>query len=131
MMAELKVTSAWLRHITNLWTFVLFVAIVVDYVKQNEWEFALGPIAAIYVGVLVVYSAEKEFERWAEYYDGRHPGEIYVFCWTVLISLLIISSFFINTHYKIPSEIVSTYIAVIGIMAFTRKSKSFFSKKHK
>ncbi len=130
-MAELKETSTWLRYIVNTWTLILFGAIVLDFFKHNALEFTLGPIAAIYVGSLVVYSAEKEFERWAEYYAGIHPGEIYVVCWTILIAVLILISFFLDIEYKVPSEIVSTYIAVISIMAFTRKSKSFFTKRHK
>ncbi len=125
----LKGTSTWLRYLVNTWTLVLFTAIVVDFVQKNALEGILGPIAAIYVGVLVIYSAEKEFERWTDYYEGRHPGEIYVICWTILIAFLVAISFFVNKEYKVPSEIVSTYIAVISIMAFTQKSKTFFRKK--
>ena len=126
-----KVTSTWLRYLVNIWTLVLFISIIFDFFEVNLFEHALGPIAAIYVGALVIYSAEKEFERWTEYYDGRHPGEIYVVCWTILMILLILASFFINHEYKIPSEIVSTYIAVIGVMAFTSKSKAFFFQRRK
>ena len=124
-------TSAWLRYLVNLWTIISFGVIVVDFLGDNSFEIVLGPTLAIYVGILVIYSAEKEFERWAEYYEGRHPGEIYVFCWTLLLILLVVSSFFIRTNYKLPSEVVSTYIGVISIMAFTRKSKSFFKRRRK
>jgi hypothetical protein len=124
-------TSTWLRYIVNLWTLILFVLVVLDFLDPGAYAHDLGPVAAVYVGALVIYSAEKEFERWAEYYDGRHPGEIYVFCWTLLIALLVLASLFFNTEYTLPPEIISTYIAVISIMAFTRKSKSFFEKKGK
>ncbi len=92
-------------------------------------ESALGPISAVYVGALVVYSAEKEFERWAEYYNGRHPGEVYVIAWTVLMVFLSIASVTFYKEYKIPSEIISSYIAVLSILAITKKSKSFYREK--
>lgn len=124
-------TSAWLRYLVNTWTLILFIIIIFDFVEHNLYEYLIGPAAAVYVGALVIYSAEKEFERWSDYYEGRHPGEIYVFCWTILIIILILLPLFIKTDYKLPSEVVATYIAVISILAFTNKSKTLFRRKKK
>ncbi len=124
-----KDTSTWLRYIVNIWTFVLFAGVILNMLDIGISESALGPIAALYVGALVVYSAEKEFERWAEYYHGRHPGEIYVILWTILMFSLSLVSFTIHKEYKIPSEIISSYIAVLSILAITKKSKSFYREK--
>lgn len=126
-----KSTSVWLRYLTNLWTLIAFFVIAIDFFTHNGHQSAIGPVLAVYIGTLVVYSAEKEFERWAEYYEGRHPGDIYVICWTILLVFLVLASFIIEPDYKIPPEIISTYIGVISIMAFTRKSKSFFKGRKK
>jgi hypothetical protein len=129
--ARKKDTSAWLRYIVNIWTLFTFAAIIYNFAMRDAFEAALGPVTAIYVGALIIYSAEKEFERWAEYYDGRHPGEIYVIAWTALLLALTIASFSIYKEYLIPSEVISAYIAVLSILAITKKSKSFFVKKRR
>jgi hypothetical protein len=126
-----KSASTWLRYICNLWTIVSLGIVVADFLKSNSLESVLGPTLAIYIGVLVVYSAQKEFERWAEYYKGRHPGELYVIAWTVLIAVLLVASLFVERDYHLPEEVVATYIGVISIMAFTNKSKSFFNRRRK
>ena len=128
-MPKRTTTSTWLRYLVNFWTLVSFAVVITDFFKGNSLEIVLGPTLTVYIGVLVIYSAEKEFERWAEFYEGRHPGEFYVIGWTMLITLLLLASFFWEKSYHLPSEIISTYIGVISIMAFTRKSKSFFNYK--
>ena len=128
-MPKRTTTSTWLRYLVNFWTLVSFAIVITDFFKTNSLEIVLGPTLTVYIGVLVIYSAEKEFERWAEYYEGRHPGELYVIGWTILIALLLLASFFWGKIYHLPAEVVSTYIGVISIMAFTRKSKSFFNYK--
>jgi len=89
----------------------------------------MGPVLAAYVGVLTIYAGTKEFDRWNDYHDGRHPGEIYVVFWTMLIAVLVFLGMYKGHSYKISSEIVATYIAVLGIFALTQKSKELF--KHK
>ena len=130
-MSNKKDTSTWLRYLVNIWTLVFFAVILYNFANSNGFEEILGPVAAIYVGGLVIYSAEKEFERWADYYEGRHPGEIYVVAWTILMVTLITSEFIFKFGTKIPSEVVSSYIAVLSIMAITKKSKSLFISKRK
>ena len=121
-----KDTSTWLRYIVNIWTLVLFAGIGLNFFYDDMLERALGPICAIYIGVLVIYSAEKEFERWSDYYQGRHPGEIYVVAWTFILVLLSLAGLLFHHEYKVPSEVLATYIAVLSILAITKKSKSFY-----
>jgi hypothetical protein len=123
-----KAPALW-RYGVNLWSFVLFTLIIVDFVHNNRFQDIVGPVAAIYTATLAIYSTEKEFERWREFYDGRHPGEIYVFLWTIIIAGILFTDFALGKPYRMPSEIISTYIVVLGILAITKKSKSLHHTK--
>ncbi len=119
------------RFLVNFWTPVLYIIIVLDFLTSNGITDFLGPICAIYIALLSVYTAQKEFERWRDYNIGRHPGEVYVFVWTMLIFILLGLEVFHVRDYKLPSEVFSTYIVVIGILAITRKSKNNYCNKKK
>ncbi len=121
-----KEMGSLLRYVLNFWTIILFVFIVYDFLEVNALEHILGPLSAIYAGLLAIYSAEKEFERWHFIHLRRHPGEVYVIMWTVLIVGLFIGEFVYKPGYTLEPEIISTYIVVLGILAITKKSKSVF-----
>src|SRR5690349_10281 len=112
-----------LRRLVNLWTFILYGVILGDLYFQHTWYEFLGPISAIYVAILALYTAEKEFERWHDYHVGRHPGQIYVFLWTVLVVILFSLELSGYKGYKVPSEVYTSYVVVLGILAITRKSR--------
>ena len=116
---------AW-RWLTNFWTIVSFAIILENFRLSGELGHILGPVLAIYVAVLAIFSTEKEFERWHWYNKSRHLGEIYVVVWSLLVVGLIILTYATGSSYKIESEIFSTYIVVLGILAITRKSKQIF-----
>ena len=86
----------------------------------------MGPIAAIYTAVLSIYVADKEFERWQNHSARRHPGEIYVVLWTIIIISIFILDLLLDKPYVMPTEIISTYIVVLGILAITKKSKDVY-----
>ena len=115
---------------TTFWSVFLFVLIISDFVANNRYTDIVSPVAAIYVIVLSIYSADKEFERWHALYRGRHPGEVYIGLWTILIVGILTADFFLEKSYKIRPEIVATYIVVLGILAITRKSKSLYQEKN-
>ena len=117
------------RVVSDFWTIFAFAVIVEDYRQNGGLEYLVGPVMAIYVVVLAIFSAEKEFERWYMYNVGRHVGEIYVFAWTALIAGLFITTYLTHSDYKMSPEIFSTYIVVLGILAVTRKSKEIFKGK--
>ncbi|HEY4508802.1 MAG TPA: hypothetical protein VJC13_00775 [Candidatus Paceibacterota bacterium] len=118
------------RNLVNFWTLVLYVVTIADFFMKNALVELLGPICAIYIALLAIYTAEKEFERWNDYNIGRHPGEYYVFAWTGLILILLALELVYHESYRLPSEVFSTYIVVLGILAITRKSKSdYYSTK--
>ena len=49
------------RWLVNLWTLLLFALIITDIARGGTLGNLLGPVAAIYVAALAIYSAEKEF----------------------------------------------------------------------
>ncbi len=120
-------TSVW-RHVVNFWTFALYVAIIIDFCFSHKIDLVLGPISAIYIGALALYSAEKEFERWHDYHAGRHPGEIYVIIWTFLVVTLLGLEVVYHSSYRIPDVVFSTYVVVIGILAITKRSKQKYDE---
>jgi hypothetical protein len=128
-MKKSKAQSAFWRYVVIFWTTVLFAVIIKDVMLQGELGNIVGPVAAIYTACLAIYSTEKEFERWEHYPTGRHPGEIYVFMWTLLIIGLFAGQYLGYIKYKIEPEIVSTYIVVLGILAITKKSKIWFTER--
>jgi hypothetical protein len=119
------------RYLVNAWTVFLFVVVVWDFMTNNGLGNVIGAVAAIYTGALAIYSVQKEFERWSEYYAGRHPGEWYVIAWTLLMVLVFSAEIVLRKPYTVPHEIIATYIAVISILAITRKSKTYYYGKRR
>lgn len=122
----------WLwRVIADFWTLFAFAVIIEDFRMHGALEHIIEPVMAIYIVVLAIFSAEKEFERWYSYNIGRHIGEIYVYAWTALIAGIFLATYFLEGDYKMPEEVFSTYLVVLGILAITRKSKDFFKHREK
>lgn len=122
--------SLW-RNLTNFWSIVFFIAIIYDFAKDNLLDDFIGLFATIYIAILAIYAGDKEFERWHDFHQSRHPGEFYVAFWTILILLILILDIVLAKPYKIPGEIISTYIAVLSILALTKKSKSMYLRRKK
>jgi hypothetical protein len=118
------------RYLVNFWTAVTFIAVIYDFIKDNALEEFLGPILAIYISVLALYAGAKEFERWHHIHQSRHPGEYFVLGWTVLVAGLLLADLIFDKPYKLPGEMMSTYITVLGVLAITHKSKSFYKETH-
>jgi hypothetical protein len=119
--------SIW-RHLVNFWTLVMYIAVVADFFLKNALVEFLGPICAIYVALLAVYTTQKEFERWYDKNIGKHPGEIYVIVWTAIIFILVVLEIIYHEVYTLPSEVFSTYLVVMGILAITRRSRANYCR---
>lgn len=129
MFHNLRHNHKFWRYLTNFWAVIVFIVVIYDFFNNNAAEIFLGPIVAIYIAILAIYASDKEFERWYENHEGKHPGEIFVVAWTILILGIIILGILFTKTYKIPSEVISAYIAVLGILAVTKKSKALHDKK--
>lgn len=125
---ETKTGTYW-RWLTNVWTILIFLIIIDDFFSKGGHQNIIGPACAIYVAALAIFSAEKEFERWQFYSVGRHPGEVYVIAWTLLVAGIFLVTFLTHSTYIMSPEIVSTYVAVLAILAVTKKSKQAFKEK--
>jgi hypothetical protein len=105
------------------------MAIGWDFYKNNGFASFTTPLLVLYIAVLAIYAGNKEFERWCRVHKSAHPGEVFVIAWTILIILIFILTVILGKPYKISGEIISAYIAVLSILAITRRSKSLYRKK--
>jgi len=123
--------DAYWRYITNFWCLVSYGAIIYDFVYNHKLGDLLPSILVIYVALLTIFAGVKEFERWFDTRTDRHPGEIFVIGWTIIIFGLFVAKIAFNKMTPIPSEVLSTYIAVLSIMAITQKSKNLKASRRK
>jgi hypothetical protein len=100
---------------------MIFVAF--DFFSFHRYENLTTPFAAIYAGILTLYAGTKEFDRWYDLHDERHPGEFFVAGWTALIFILLGLVAFSGQPYVLPPEVIASYIMVLSIFALTQKSK--------
>lgn len=126
MFYNLRNNGKFWRYLTNFWAVIIYIVVVFDFIKNNAFGEILGPLAAIYIAILAIYVGDKEFERWHHLHQNRHPGELFVIMWSILIFIIMITDFILSKSYKMPSEVISVYIAVLGILAITKKSKSLY-----
>jgi hypothetical protein len=111
------------RILCALWTVVFMAFIAADFFSFHRYENLTTPFAAVYAGILTLYAGTKEFDRWYDLHDERHPGEFFVFGWTLLIFILFIFMAFSGQTYVLPPEVIASYIMVLSIFALTQKSK--------
>ncbi len=127
-MAIFQDEKIW-RILTNVWTIVFVGFLIVNFFLMNRLEYLVLPFSVVYVGVLGLYTGTKEFNRWYEMHDGRHPGELFVILWTTVIFFLFVASFFLGQDYKLSSEVIADYIMVLSVFALTQNSKRLYKKK--
>ncbi len=119
------------RILTNFWTIIFIAFLIFDFFWLNRYEYLTVPFSVIYIGVLGLYASTKEFDRWYEMHEGRHPGELFVILWTVVIFGFLGISFFSSGGYKVSSEVLADYIMVLSVFALTQKSKRLHERKKK
>jgi hypothetical protein len=124
----IKSPSFW-RYVVNIWSLLLFAVVICDFIYNNMFIDIVGPLAAIYTAALAIYSTEKEFKRWRDYYTDAHPGELYVIVWTLIVGSILILDATLSKPYRMPQEVISAYIVVLGILAVTKNSKFLYKKK--
>jgi len=123
------------RYLINFWSIFFFIIIVLDFISKNAYNDILNVLATVYISVLAIYVSNKEFERWYDKHNGKHPGEIFVVIWSILVFCLFVLDFAFKADYRMPGSVVSSYIAVLTILVVTRKSKEIYQTqcqlKHK
>ena len=118
------------RKLLAFWTLVSISIIIADFFADGAFAASLIPVLIIYVAVLSAFSAEKEFRRWHDYHSSRHPGELYVILWTILLVGIFVADIVLDKPYQIPDAVISTYIVTLGILAITRTSRAIHSEEN-
>lgn len=119
------------RYLINFWSIFFFVFIIYDFFTKNTCVDFLNILATVYISALAIYVSNKEFERWYDRHHGQHPGEVFVIFWSVIVFSLLVLDFIFKSEYQIPGAVISSYIAVLTILAVTRKSKQLYQAKHR
>jgi hypothetical protein len=118
------------RALTDIWTVTFMIFVGVNFVSHGRYEFMMAPMSVIYIGILGLYVGTKEFDRWYEEHEGRHPGELFVIAWTMVIFGLMLFAAW-RPEYHLSSEAIATYIMVLSVFALTQKSKTLYKRKHR
>jgi len=124
-----KISDVWLRRLVNLWSFVFLVTVIIDLLYCNAYKEVLSGISTVYIGVLILYGSNKEFNRWQNHHKTSHKGEIFIIFWTILIGVLIGFDIFLGSKYKVPESVITTYISVLTVLVITERSKEMHSVK--
>lgn len=120
------------RFLCTLWTVIFMVFVIVNFFSSDRYESLILPLSAVYAGALTLYASTKEFDRWYDIHDSRHPGELFIVAWTALILFLSAAVFFSNNkNYVLAPEIVADYIMVLSVFAITQKSKQLYRARRK
>ncbi len=117
------------RVLSNFWTIIFMVFLVLNFLFHGQFDFLTAPFSVIYTGILTLYAGTKEFDRWYDVHESRHPGELFIIAWTVVIFSLVFLSVILPDGYKVSSETVAVYIMVLSIFALTQKSKQLHKRK--
>jgi uncharacterized BrkB/YihY/UPF0761 family membrane protein len=104
--------------------------VVANFFMMDRFENLSASLSVIYAGMLTIYAGTKEFDRWYDFHDGRHPGELFVIGWTMLLFVLFGATFFFPKTYHVASETIANYILVLTIFALTQKSKQMHRAKN-
>ncbi len=117
------------RVLTNFWTYLFIIFIIINFFDRDALDFLIAPFSVVYIGILGLYVGTKEFDRWYDMHESRHPGELFVFMWTVVVFGLLILSAVLQNGYRVSSEGIAVYIMVLSVFALTQKSKRLHERK--
>ena len=106
------------------------VVVISDFFSSGKYTYLLPSFSIIYGAILSIFVGTKEFGRWYDnYHPKRHPGEIFVIVWSILLLAMLIFSWLGPIHYRISSDIISVYIMVLTVFAITQGSKRLYKNK--
>jgi len=121
------------KTLLNAWTLIIILTLALDFFSRNLYNEASGITSTIYIAILGIYVADKEFERWTDKgrFISKYFGEIFIAIWTVLMIFFLIISLISQQEYHLTNAMVGTYISVLGIFAITQRSKNAYQQSDK
>jgi len=111
------------RMLSDFWSFLVLAFVVLNFATKSHYDYLIVPLCILYTGILTLYVGTKEFDRWYENHRERHPGEWFVILWTVVVVGLVVASIILGPEYRVGSDVMAVYIAVLSIFIITQKSK--------
>ena len=128
---NLDFTERFWKILVNVWTLASMAFFAVDFLNYGKYDSIAGAVGATYIAILGLYAGTKEYDRWKGNHFSKYMGEYFVVFWTILLigflAIIVLSSN--NPAYRLPAEIITIYISVLGIFAITQKSKSWHKKE--
>jgi len=125
-----KNSRFWWR-LVSFWTVAVYAAVIFNFYRNGLYDKELDALLVIYIAMLAIYASDKEFERWHDHHSGRHPGEVFVFFWTILIMAIGACQFIFNKPGGLTSDVVAAYIAVLSVLAVTRRSRAIYYQRRR
>lgn len=113
------------RVLANFWGILTAVFFILHFFKIADLGQAVKNLAIIYVSILSIFIAVKEYTRWKmDKFSSRHNGELFVVAWTLLIIIFIILSGFYPNKFSMTNEFTATYLSILGVYAISHQSKN-------
>jgi hypothetical protein len=117
------INNPW-KWLVDFWGYLTIIIFMVDFFLQDYWRVQSTGIAIIYTAILLIYTSNKEFQRWQKNnFLSRFHGEIFIALWTVVMFLFTIMTSILPQNFQMEPIFYTTYITVLGIFAVTLNSK--------
>ncbi|MDP2946024.1 MAG: hypothetical protein Q8N61_01040 [bacterium] len=126
-----------LFSICSIVTIAVMGLTVVDFFSRGS--FIPANINFFYLAVLLVYSLHKELLRWLGEKRNKREGEIFVYFWVILTTVLYVVNFFSHDYYSFSKEgyeiatlrdVSILTVEVLGVFFFTRLLKLLEVLRH-
>lgn len=83
-------------------TVVVMVMMVLEFFSRGS--FPATQVALFYLGVLILYSLHKEVLRWLGKSRMERQGEMFVYAWIILTTVLLVINFLTRNYYITSPE---------------------------
>ena len=126
-----------LFFVCSIVTVAVMSLTVVDFFSRGS--FVPANINFFYLAVLLIYSLHKELLRWVGEKKGKREGEIFVYLWVILTTILYVVNFFSHDYYSFSREgyklgtlrdVSILAVEVLGVFFFTRLLKLLEVLRH-
>jgi len=119
------------RVLAVIWGTLYLVLITLDFFFANKYEYVLGSFGTLYIAVLSIFVGSKEFDRWHDAHPGKRHGEFFVIIFSIVLIIFFISSLFLGSEYKVGTDVIATYIAILSVYVLSQKSKELYGEHRK